>query len=97
MFTHDAICSIAVRAPLALIKVPTIQPAGREVLVRVEWTASTPLDLHQNDGGLLVNYPHILGDNVTGTILKIGPEVRSLAVGDKVSSLLIRSELSGWN
>lgn len=83
--THNAVATVAVRAPLAIIQVPTIQPVEGEVLVRVEWVASTPLDLHQNDGGLLVEHPQILGDGMAGTVVNIGPDVQKLAVGDKVS------------
>ena len=76
---------MAVRAPLEIIEVPTIQPTGREVRVKVEWVASTPLDLHQADGGLLVEHPQILGDSPAGTVVETGPEVKYLAVGDKVT------------
>ncbi|KAH8820146.1 chaperonin 10-like protein [Xylogone sp. PMI_703] len=84
MADHEAIATVAVRAPLAAIRVPTVEPTEREVLVRVEWTASTPLDLHQNDGGLLVKHPQILGSSVAGTVQKIGPKVQNLSVGDEV-------------
>lgn len=83
--THNAVATVAVRAPLAIIQVPTIQPSQREALVRVEWTASTPLDLHQNDGGLLVNHPQVLGDSMAGTVISVGPDVQNLTIGDKVS------------
>jgi Zn-dependent alcohol dehydrogenase len=83
--THNAVATVAVRAPLAIIEVPTIQPVKGEVLVRVEWVASTPLDLHQNDGGLLVEHPQILGDGMAGTVVNIGTSVQKLAIGDKVS------------
>lgn len=86
MSTHKALATVALRAPLGIIEVPTIQPVDREVRVRVEWTASTPLDLHQNDGGLLVKHPQILGDGVAGTVVEVGPSVRKLAVGDQVSN-----------
>jgi len=46
MSIHKAIATVGIRSKLALIDVPTSKPEGREVLVRVEWTASTPLDLH---------------------------------------------------
>lgn len=82
--THKAVVTIAARAPLAILEVPTIQPVGREVLVHQQWTASTPLDLHQNDGGLLVVHPQVLGDGIGGTVVGVGPDVRNLAVGDKV-------------
>lgn len=83
--THNGVATVAIRAPLAIIQQPTIQPGEGEVLVRVEWTASTPLDLHQNDGGLLVEHPQVLGDGVAGTVKSIGAGVQNLAVGDKVS------------
>ena len=66
------------------MQVPTIDPADGEVQVRVEWTASTPLDLHQNDGGLLVKRPQVLGDGTAGTVVKTGPGVKRLQVGDEV-------------
>jgi Zn-dependent alcohol dehydrogenase len=84
MSTHNAIATVAVRQPLEIIRVPTIAPTDSEVLLRAEWTASTPLDLHQNDGGLLVKHPQILGDGVAGTVIEVGPSVQNLAVGDKV-------------
>jgi len=75
---------VATRAPLAVHQVPTIAPSAGEVLVRVEWTASTPLDLHQNDSGLLVVHPQVLGDGAAGTIVEVGEGVKKLAVGDRV-------------
>ena len=84
MATHKAVATVAVRGKLALIDVPTVTPTGRQVRVHVEWTASTPLDLHQNDGGLLVTHPQVLGDGVAGTVVEAGPDVKNLSVGDKV-------------
>jgi Zn-dependent alcohol dehydrogenase len=79
------VATVAVRAPLEIIQLPTIQPREGEVLVRVEWTASSPLDLHQNDGGLLVEHPQVLGDGIAGTVKSVGSGVQNLAIGDKVS------------
>ena len=45
--THRAVATTAVRAPLEIIEVQTISPLDAEVLVKVEYVASTPLDLHQ--------------------------------------------------
>ena len=83
--THNAVATVAIRAPLEIIQVLTVQPVEREVRISVEWTASTPLDLHQNDGGLLVKHPQILGSSVAGTVVEVGPAVRNLAIGDQVS------------
>ena len=84
MVTHSAVVTVAAHAPLEILRVPTVAPGVGEVRVRVEWTASTPLDLHQNDGGLLVKHPQVLGDGIAGTVVEVGPEVNNLKHGDKV-------------
>ncbi|KZM23960.1 uncharacterized protein EKO05_0009343 [Ascochyta rabiei] len=84
MSTRAAVATVGLKAKLGLIQVPTITPTGEQVRVRVEWTASTPLDLHQNDGGLLVTHPQVLGDGTAGTIVEVGPGAKRLRVGDKV-------------
>ena len=86
MATHSAVVTVALHAPLEIHQVPTITPSSGEVRVHVEWTASTPLDLHQADGGLLVEHPQVLGDGIAGTVVEVGPDVKDLQVGDKVSS-----------
>lgn len=83
--THAAVVSTSTRGPLEIFQIPTPQPEEGEVQVRVEWTASTPLDLHVNDGGLLATHPQVLGDAVAGTVVKVGPGAKRLRVGDKVS------------
>jgi NADPH-dependent curcumin reductase CurA len=85
MSTHPAVVTASVRGPLEVIQVPTVKPSSGEVLVRVEWTSSTPLDLHQNDGGLLVKHPQVLGDGIAGTVVEAGPNLKNLKLGDKVS------------
>jgi Zn-dependent alcohol dehydrogenase len=84
MATHAAVVTASIRGPLQVIQVPTVRPSTGEVLVRVEWTASTPLDLHQNDSGLLVKHPQVLGDGLAGTVVEVGPGVQRLKIGDKV-------------
>ncbi|KAK3202855.1 hypothetical protein GRF29_154g991660 [Pseudopithomyces chartarum] len=84
MATHKAVVMVGIKKPLSIADVPTVQPQGDEVRVRVEWTASTPLDLHQNDGGLLVQHPQRLGDGTAGTVVEVGPDAKRLKIGDKV-------------
>ena len=85
MATHAAIVTVAPRAPLELHQVPTPIPKPGEVLLRNEWTASTPLDLHQNDGHLLVTPPQILGGGLAGTVVQTGGGLSStLRIGDQV-------------
>ena len=87
MATHAAIQMVAQRQPLQLAQVPTVEPGDGETLVKVEWVCSTPLDLHQADGGLGTTYPNIVGDSIAGKIMKLGPNVENLKVGDKVRTL----------
>jgi NADPH:quinone reductase-like Zn-dependent oxidoreductase len=84
MSTHSAVATVAKKAPLGIIQVLTVTPKRYQVRVRVEWTASTPLDLHQNDGALLVSHPQILGDSIAGTVVEVGLDTKRLRVGDKV-------------
>jgi NADPH:quinone reductase-like Zn-dependent oxidoreductase len=85
MSTHAAVVTVAARAPLEVHQVPTITPSAGEVQVRVEWTASTPLDLHQSDSGILIVHPYVLGSGGAGTVIKLGPGVKRLKLGDKVN------------
>jgi NADPH:quinone reductase-like Zn-dependent oxidoreductase len=92
MATHAAVATVGIKAPLQVIQVPTVNPTGEEVRVKVQWTASTPLDLHQNDGGLLVNHPQVLGDSTAGTVIELGPDVKRLKVGDLVFGFTWREQ-----
>jgi hypothetical protein len=84
MPTHSAVATVGLKKPLAIVQVPTVKPIREQVRLRVEWTASTPLDLHQNDGGLLVKHPQVLGDSAAGTVVEVGPDAKRLKVGDQV-------------
>ncbi|KAH6663467.1 zinc-binding dehydrogenase [Halenospora varia] len=89
--THKAIISTGLRKPLTVQSVDTIPPLAGEVLIRIQWTASTPLDLHQNDGGLGFTYPGRLGDGAAGVVVALGEGVSDLAVGDQVFGFIWRS------
>ncbi|KIW98618.1 uncharacterized protein Z519_00279 [Cladophialophora bantiana CBS 173.52] len=84
MSTHPAVVTVGPGLPLEVHQIPTPTPTANQIRVRCEWTASTPLDLHQADGGLLVTHPQILGDGIAGTVVEIGPDVSKYKVGDKV-------------
>ncbi len=93
MATHAAVVTVGPQRPLEILQVPTVHPVGNQVRVRNQWTASTPLDLHQADGGLLVTPPYILGDGVAGTVVEVGPDVSKLKVGDKVFGFSWRTQV----
>jgi NADPH:quinone reductase-like Zn-dependent oxidoreductase len=92
MATHFAVVTVSLRAPLQLISVPTPVLKPNEIRIRGEWTASTPLDLHQADGGLLVTHPQVLGDGIVGTVVEIGKEVKRFIVGDVVMGFSWRGQ-----
>ena len=91
--THPAVAITGVRQPLSIISEPTTPPSADQVLVHVQWTSSSPLELHEADGGLLLtpdNMPFILGGCYGGVVAALGPTTanstttRRLRVGDKV-------------
>lgn len=95
--THPAVVTTAPRAPLETLEVPTVAPGPGQVLIHVLWTSSTPLDLHQADGGLLVTHPALMGGSYGGTVAQLGPDqpsgtpAENLHVGDKVFGFTFRS------
>lgn len=90
--THPAVVTMGAGQPLEIHQMPTVAPEANEVRIRVEWTVSTPLDLHQADGGLLVNPPHILGSSVAGTVVEVGPDTKMLRPGDRVFGYTFRQK-----
>lgn len=89
---HPAVVIVRPRAPLEVMDVDTIAPSEGEVLVHVQWTASTPLNLHNADGGLLIQPPQVMSGDFAGTVVQLGDlsssslsqHSRDLKVGDKV-------------
>ncbi|KAI0480716.1 GroES-like protein [Xylariaceae sp. FL0804] len=81
---HDALVTVAARAPYEVRRFPTVAPAGDEITLHVLWTASTPLDLHQADGGLLVEHPMRTGSTGAGIVVRLGPAAARFRIGDRV-------------
>ncbi|KAJ4422001.1 hypothetical protein N0V82_003398 [Gnomoniopsis sp. IMI 355080] len=84
---HQSVVIVQPRAPLETLEVDTIPPSNGEILVRVEWLASTPLNLHNADGGLLVRPPYIMSGCFAGEVAQLGDlsaSSQDLNVGDKV-------------
>ncbi|KAI1743803.1 GroES-like protein [Xylaria scruposa] len=82
--THDGLVLVGTRTPYEVRTFPTISPEGDEIMVNVKWTASTPLDLHQADGGLLVEPPMRTGSTGAGIVVECGPDVKRFKVGQRV-------------
>lgn len=64
-------------------------PRGREVLVEVRASGLCHSDLHIARGGFGMPLPAVLGHELAGVVISIGPEVTGFAVGDHVVGSLI--------
>ncbi|TQN70079.1 hypothetical protein CSHISOI_05388, partial [Colletotrichum shisoi] len=82
--THKAVATPAKRAPLLRLDRETRLPGEGEVLIQNQWTASSPLDLHRADGGLLCTYPEVMGGAAAGTVVAVGPGVERLRARDQI-------------
>ena len=81
------------RQPLGEATSPVHPPESGEVVIKVAWTASTPLDLHRADGGLLVDaYPSLTGGGgAAGSVVAVGSgDIKGLVVGDRVAAFAFR-------
>ncbi|KDQ09136.1 hypothetical protein BOTBODRAFT_138161 [Botryobasidium botryosum FD-172 SS1] len=84
MSTHTAIATTALKVVKA-IQVPTSDPKGDEILIKVEYAAFIAFDTYQSDQGFYVqDYPQTLGINAAGTVSKVGDEISDLKAGDRV-------------
>jgi NADPH:quinone reductase-like Zn-dependent oxidoreductase len=93
---QKAVALPAKRTPLIELSTPVHPPAAGEVVVHVQWTASSPLDLHRADGGLLIpSYPSLQGGGgAAGIIAAVGSsgDLKGLKVGDRVSAFAFHGD-----
>lgn len=77
-------------APLEFLDVEIDAPRGREVLVEVRASGICHSDV--GAAGILpdIMMPVILGHEVSGVVLAVGPQVQSLSIGDHVVACEIR-------
>ena len=66
-------------------------PGAGEVLVRVAATSINPFDIMRRSGSAKdvapIKFPGIVGVDVSGTVLKIGPRVEGFSIGDRVFAM----------
>jgi NADPH:quinone reductase-like Zn-dependent oxidoreductase len=74
---------------------PDPSPGPEEVLVRVVATSINPFDLKQRSGAARafapVEFPGILGLDVSGTVIKFGEKVQGFSAGDHVFGMAGRT------
>lgn len=84
MSTHTAIATTA-KGVVHTLQVPTEEPQEDEVLVKVEYSAVIPPEVYMVDNGKYVEqYPVILGFTVSGTVIKVGSNIKDLKPTDRV-------------
>ena len=76
------------KKPLVVEEVPRPQPGENEVLIQVEASGVCHSDLHVIEGDWIqfagiVNPPLIVGHEVAGRVVEVGPGVSELKVGDR--------------
>jgi NADPH:quinone reductase len=67
-------------------ELPDPQPGPTQVLVKVAAVSVNPIDTYIR-GGLVsapLQFPHVIGSDLAGTVVACGAEVRSLKPGDRV-------------
>lgn len=77
--------------PLSVEEVRTPRPERDEVLVRVTACGVCHTDLHVMDGSIAFPTPAVVGHEVSGTIVQLGPEAgkSGLAVGQQVTGAFL--------
>jgi len=65
---------------------PLPRPTGAQALVKVAAVAVNPIDTYIRSGAVAMKLPlpFIVGCDLAGTVMEVGPEVQRLQVGDKV-------------
>ncbi len=84
-------CAPIDSAPLVVKSVPVPEPGSNEVLIRVSACGICRTDLHVVEGDLPVRrIPLIPGHQVVGVVERMGSEVRSVNIGDRVGVAWLR-------
>ena len=71
--------------PLSVEAAPTAKAGLGEVVIKNSFVAINPVDWKiQEYSSAFQNYPNILGRDIAGEIVEVGPDVTRLEVGQRV-------------
>jgi NADPH2:quinone reductase len=70
---------------LELVDVPTPSPGPKQALVRIAAAGVNFIDVYFRTGLYKADFPVALGNEASGTIEAVGPDVTEVAVGDRVA------------
>lgn len=94
--TNAALFLLSPRGPFEVRPTPVPTPAAGQVVVRVRAVAVNPVDAITGPLRRLVTpwvrFPTVLGSDVAGEVLAVGPDVTALAVGDRVTAFAAGQE-----
>src|SRR5207245_3364757 len=86
-----------VNAPLAIEDIPVPEPKAGEVLIQVAACGVCHTDLHVIKGEVAFPTPAVLGHEISGTVVALGPGARRVREGSRViSSFIIRCGSCGY-
>ena len=70
---------------LVLAQLPNPTPAAGEALIRIEASGVNFIDTYFREGRYPARLPYTLGQEASGTILAVAPDVKDFAAGDRVA------------
>ncbi|HEX4486434.1 MAG TPA: quinone oxidoreductase [Terriglobales bacterium] len=70
---------------MELVELPIPEPKAKEALVKIAASGVNFIDVYQREGRYKVPLPFVIGQEGAGTVTKVGSEVKSLKVGDRVA------------
>jgi len=86
--THLALLLPGKRAPLTIASVPDVSPGAGEIAVKVRALAVNPFDRYVQAVGDVITgylaYPAVMGTDVAGEVVAVGPGVSRFRIGDRV-------------
>src|SRR5260370_23788683 len=83
--------------PLEAVRVPVLQPAADQVLIRVAASSLNPLEYKLADLNFLGRTPPVvLGLDLAGVVVAVGHGVSGVAVGDAVAAMADLNGDGGW-
>lgn len=91
MTDAQAAVVLKVGEPFSLRSIDVDHPTGRESLVRVRASGLCHSDEHIRKHGFGFEFPTVLGHEVAGEIVEVGPDVTQFTAGDRVAATVIKS------
>lgn len=70
---------------LAVVDLPDPSPSPEQVIVEVAAAGVNFIDTYRRSGRYPVPFPHVVGSEGAGTVVAVGSDVSSVAVGDTVA------------